>query len=209
MAREWSISAALAQYATRNNATGTDKTTSHAYGPLYDALFAPLENTATRVLELGVYSGASVLAFADYFRGAEVTGVDIALDRVRFGSTHPRIRYVHADVTDERALLGALGDGAGGGGREYDLILDDASHLPEDQAKAFSLLARLVSPRGLYVIEDIDGGCIGRLFPQLAAVAERHGMAARLFDLRAKTGQFDDVVFVASKAHIAWDAITP
>ena len=141
-----------------------------------------------------MYSGASVLAFADYFRNAQVTGVDTQLDRVKFGGAHPRVRYASADATSPPQLLEALGEED-----RFDLILDDASHAPDDQARTFEILAhRVASPDGLYVIEDIDGGAVHALVPRLGEIARRNGMHTTTFDLRAKRNQFDDIVFVAS-----------
>jgi predicted O-methyltransferase YrrM len=67
----------LQRYASAHCESGTDKTTSHSYGELYSELFAPIRTSAKRVLEIGVYSGASVAALADYFEGAEVEGIDL------------------------------------------------------------------------------------------------------------------------------------
>ena len=44
------LSEVLARHASAHNATGTDKTTSHAYGELYDAVLGPLRDRARRVL---------------------------------------------------------------------------------------------------------------------------------------------------------------
>jgi hypothetical protein len=64
--------AVLARHASRHNADGTGKTTlaRHAYGPLYSRLFEPYRDAAREVLEIGVCSGASVLAMAEFFREA-------------------------------------------------------------------------------------------------------------------------------------------
>jgi predicted O-methyltransferase YrrM len=189
------LSSALSQYATCDNATGTDKTTSHAYGPLYDALFAsPVRERVRRVLELGVYSGASVLAFADYFEDADVVGLDVDLARVVFGRRHPRVTYATADVTDASELTSALGGG------QFDVVIDDASHRPDDQIRSLELLAPRLAPGGIYVIEDVDGGSVEAFRPKVAAVADAHGLTVEWHDLRHVTGQFDDIVVVLRAA---------
>jgi 8-demethyl-8-alpha-L-rhamnosyltetracenomycin-C 2'-O-methyltransferase len=182
----------LASYASHHNSTGTDKTTSHAYGPLYGRLFAPMRERARRVLEVGVYSGASVLALADIFVNANVTGVDVTLSNVRFGSEHPRVRFVRVDGTDASAPR-QLGGG-------WDLVLDDASHRFEDQLATFRLFAPLLQPGGMYVIEDINGSDPGygafREQLQAAAHALCDGAGVEWHDLRDVKGQFDDIVAV-------------
>ena len=184
---------ALGRYATRNNATGTDKTTSHAYGELYTQLFEPYRTSAKRVLEIGVYSGASVLAFADFFEGAYIVGVDITLQNVKFGLEHPRIAYHEVDGTLP-AALDKLGLSV-----VYDIILDDASHQPDHQVASLDVFAPSLSSGGIYVIEDIDGARATELYGRLGAVAARHGLTMEWHDLRSVKGQFDDIVAVFKK----------
>jgi predicted O-methyltransferase YrrM len=184
---------ALGRYATRNNATGTDKTTSHSYGELYTRLFAPYRTSAKRVLEIGVYSGASVLAFADFFQGAFIDGIDVTLQNVTFGLGHPRIAYHEVDGTSPDALV-KLGSSV-----VYDVILDDASHQPDHQVASLDVFAPTLSAGGIYVIEDIDGAHAPDLYGRLGLVSARHGLTMEWHDLRSVKGQFDDVVAVFRK----------
>eukprot|EP00798_Chlamydomonas_sp_ICE-L_P023685 gene23685-9225_t len=107
--RPSTFEAVLDRYASRNNATGTDKTTSHAYGPLYSTLFGEMRDRGGErgthvktILEIGVFSGASVQAFADFFPTAAVVGLDITLDNVVFGRDDPRVTFVKGDGTNSR-----------------------------------------------------------------------------------------------------------
>jgi predicted O-methyltransferase YrrM len=180
------MSDALGKYARRNGLlAGTDKTTTHAYGPLYDALFGPYRERARRVLEIGVHTGASVLAFADFFVNATIDGVDIDYRDLKFGINHPRIAYYLLDGTspDTAAKLGG----------SYDVIVEDASHRPDHQVASLDAFAPRLSPGGVYVIEDI--GDVG-VRPRLEETAARHGLAMEWHDLRGVKGQFDDVVAV-------------
>jgi predicted O-methyltransferase YrrM len=180
------ISAALDKYAySKDCLTGTDKTTTHAYGPLYDVLFAPYRETARRVLEIGVQTGASVLAFADYFANADIDGIDIDFKPLKYGIGHPRITYYLLDGTSPAAAKKL--------GKQYDIIVEDASHLPEHQVVTLDLFAPSLSPGGVYVIEDIATEAVK---PRLAEVAARHGLVMEWHDTRHVKGQFDDIVAV-------------
>ncbi len=189
----------LARYASDNNDTGTDKTTSHAYGPLYSRLFEPYRESARAVLEIGVYSGASVLAMAEYFGGARATGVDITLERVKFGRFHPRVAFRQLDGTTPSAPAQLLGGHAGG---FWDVVLDDASHKPEDQVASFVIWGPHVAPGGIYVIEDIDGKHGDAVRSGLERAAAQLGGFDPLewHDLRSAKGQFDDVVAVLRRS---------
>ena len=195
-----SFETVLNKYAAAHNENGTDKTTSHAYGPLYSRLFEPYRDAARAVMEIGVYSGASVLAMADFFEGAEILGVDITLDNVKFGRFHPRVKYVQMDGTQADApanLLASSGRKAPEKGG-WDVILDDASHRPEDQVQAFRVWGPHVAPGGIFVIEDIDGRHADQVRAGLEKVASELGtfLPVEWYDLRGVKGQFDDIVAV-------------
>lgn len=179
----------LGRYEARDNAAGTDKACWHSYGPLYEQLLAPYRESARDVLEIGVYSGASVAAWADYFEDARVDGADIDLTRLKFGVDHPRIRYHLVDCTlpDAPERLG---------GKRYDVIVEDASHLPDHQVATADIFAPHIGPGGIYVLEDIAGQHAPRVRQGLEAVALKHGLQLEWHDLRHLNGVFDDIVAV-------------
>lgn len=184
---------ALRKYASDHNETGTDKTTSHAYGPLYSHLFDPMRevDAVDAVLEIGVYSGASAQAISEFFPDAAVVGVDVTLDRVKFGLDNPMITFVQGDGTDP-ALAKSLDT-------QFDIIIEDASHRADDQVAAVHAFGPYLSPGGLFVIEDISGQQdLAVLRERLETAAKEHGLETPIgwYDLRAVKGQFDDIVAV-------------
>jgi hypothetical protein len=83
----------------------------------------------------------------------------------------------------------------------FDIILDDASHLPDDQVATLEAFGGYLSDDGLFVIEDIDGKYQDTLQPRLEAAARRHGLdVIKWYDLRARSGRFDDIVATFSKS---------
>jgi predicted O-methyltransferase YrrM len=200
---------ALERYASRDNATGTDKTTSHSYGELYTTLFAPLRERARNILEIGVYSGASVLAMADYFTRAHVVGIDITLKRITFGLDHPRITYLLGNATQPTTATrasAAASAAASGATVAFDLILDDGSHQVEDQLVSLKIFApHLNVDGGKYVIEDIAGNGVDvdklrDTFAAAAAACEPPLSMTGWHDRRAIKQQFDDIVAVFERA---------
>lgn len=134
-------------------ATGTDKSSAHHnYAKIYDELFTPWRLGPVRMIELGVWEGASLLAWAEYFGDphAEIIGIDN--DLVRFLPVEDtRIIAIPCQL-DDMTQLSALVDGISG---TVDLVIDDASHLATQQRTSFDALWPLVAPGGLYVIEDL------------------------------------------------------
>ena len=201
-----SLTELFASRASVDNAFGTDKDTTHSYGALYEALFAPRRESARAVLELGVYSGASALVWAEYFTSAGVVGADITLSRLRFGADHPRIRFVQTDATVPAAIAATSAAAAElglspavGAATAYDVIVDDASHDPNHQVASAELFVPSLAPGGVYVIEDIAGDRADFVRSNLARIAGEHGLALAWHDLRDKKGRFDDIVAVMER----------
>ena len=196
-----SLTELFASRASVDNAFGTDKDTTHSYGALYEALFAPRRESARAVLELGVYSGASALVWAEYFARAGVVGADITLSRLRFGADHPRIRFVQTDATVPAAIAATSAAAAelGLAATAYDVIVDDASHDPNHQVASAELFVPSLAPGGVYVIEDIAGDRADFVRSNLARIAGEHGLALAWHDLRDKKGRFDDIVAVMER----------
>jgi hypothetical protein len=125
------------------------------YFPIYEKHFARFRGTSPRVLEIGIDHGGSLQLWKRYFgHGAEIIGVDIA-DAAMF--EEPQIKtYVE---NQRSALIADLGP--------FDIIIDDGSHIPEDQEITFGNLW----PRctGVYLIED----CHNK-YPALAAAPQVH-----------------------------------
>ena len=145
-----SFTDALEQHASTNNLLGTDKTTVHSYGDLYDEVFKPFQFKAQNVLELGVLSGSSILAMADYFVNARIYGADIRLDRLcKPVGANPRISVVQGDCTHPSILRHFEST-------KFDIILDDASHHLRDQCLSLRLFAPHLQDDGIYIIEDVE-----------------------------------------------------
>ena len=135
---------------------GSDKA-EHGYCPFYEDLLATRRPEPVRVLELGVggfdrpddptWGGASLRMWKDYFAHGTVWGLDI-LDKS--GVAEDRVTVVRGGQADADLLQRlSLQDGP------FDLIVDDASHLPSLTIASFEILFPLLAPGGVYVIEDV------------------------------------------------------
>jgi len=140
------------------NKCGTDKGTLdhrpdsgwqgwvHNYCDFYETMLDPLRLSARRVLEIGVWHGASLQMWAEYFPNAEVYGIDVDLSQVR-KDLGARIHVIEGNVMDRGLDIGAHGP--------FDLIVDDGSHVMEEQQTALARLFPSVRPGGWYILEDL------------------------------------------------------
>lgn len=121
-----------------------DKDTN-GYLPVYRSLAAYL-GPAARVVELGVYRGASLTLWQDLFPDTDtVVGVDNDPNAIWPIGT---VRVVCDQADDE--LVGLLLHISS----FFDLVVDDASHDGTKTMRSFELFWPLVRPGGFYVIED-------------------------------------------------------
>jgi hypothetical protein len=150
---------------------GTDKV-QHHYLVSYDAIFEPQRFEVRRVLEIGVFQGASVLMWRDYFTHAHIDGMDMFLkaafyrlhilparnfyEEVRRGKHGERVTAVQCNHSDAPAMERFVAAHP----RNYDVIIEDGSHMQRDQQLNMAQLLPLVRPGGIYVIEDLHTGLV-------------------------------------------------
>lgn len=140
----------LALVATNAAAYGTDKI-GHGYLPHYITIAQELTDnhpsTDLRILEVGVARAEGLALFRDLFPDAwMLAGVDFdTTTRNPYGpilhesQDHPKLAE---RITEETGCT------------HWDLIVDDASHLPHPSAMTYARLIETVRPGGIYVIED-------------------------------------------------------
>jgi SAM-dependent methyltransferase len=114
------------------------------YLDVYSRLFVPYEDKPVRILEIGVFNGGTLDVLAAYFKNAtEIIGVDIDPKCGELVFTDPHIRVVVADIKEAEI------DG------DFDVIIDDGSHICNDVIKTFAAYFPRLNCGGLYIIEDL------------------------------------------------------
>lgn len=158
---------------------GSDKTTVHTYGQFYDDLIADLQ--PRRVLEIGVFRGASIRAWRHLPDPVEVVGID--------RNPCPGIPVIRCTAPDFSPALEQLQ------GQQFDLIIDDGSHKAEHQIAAIQQLAPLIRAGGVFVVEDLQDdaatAAVQSAFPD--------DWTAIVQDWRRQSGRYDDVIVVGRK----------
>jgi hypothetical protein len=128
---------------------GTDKSSQHhGYADIYEQYLFKWQSRLVDLLELGiggydtVKGGASLKMWLDFFPCGLITGVDIH-DKSHL--KHDRLKIVQCSQDDEKKLK-ELG--------EFDIIIDDASHINSLTIKSFEILFPKLRSGGLYFVED-------------------------------------------------------
>lgn len=132
---------------------GSDKgSIKHRYTLIYDILLNRLLNGRDRkqvslhVAEAGIACGASLRMWANYLPASQITGYDIRPDCSGLCRDLPNVSIKIEDL----AASGRVSSGV-----QYDLFIDDASHIAEQIVAMFKNCWEWIRPGGFYVIEDL------------------------------------------------------
>lgn len=120
----------------------------HGFTPFYHAHLRGRRGKFRKVLEIGVFQGASLLMWRDYFPRAQVHGLDLRDP----GLLSSERVHVHLGDQSERAVLDRLVGNIGSG---FDLVVDDGGHTMAQQQVSLGQLFPHVRPGGFYVVEDL------------------------------------------------------
>ena len=124
----------------------------HHYLPVYESAFSAFRSRPVRMLEIGVARGGSLQMWRRYLHPeSEVVGIDIDPDTRRFDAPSERV-HVRVGSQDDISFLHRLVSEFG----QFDIILDDGSHLSSHMVRTFRyLFPNGLASGGVYVVEDI------------------------------------------------------
>tara|TARA_B100001121_G_scaffold164774_1_gene143928 strand:- start:331 stop:1161 length:831 start_codon:yes stop_codon:yes gene_type:complete len=122
----------------------------HGYSKFYLQELEKFKDSKINILEFGIHFGSSQAALSKYFSKANIIGVDKNPYFKKFYSK--KIRSLYCDVSDRNSLK-FLRDYLN---TELDVIIDDASHIPEHQLLTFIETFDLLKSKGIYVVEELD-----------------------------------------------------
>lgn len=134
-----------------------DKNWKHKYHVIYGERFLEVlsekdDTLTTRLLEIGIFKGASFEAYFQYFRhytdNFDLYGVDL-FDRISPEEiqilNHPKMDWMAGDSTKVKWKDDT----------KFDIIIDDGLHTPLAQAKTLDNFFPSLKSGGSYFIEDV------------------------------------------------------
>ncbi len=157
---------------------GTDKNgPNHSYGDAYERILTipdarsdlgdivrikypySIREEVKLMMEVGIADGSSLQAWAEVFPHALCVGMDIHHSDKAHGE---RIEFVLGDQRSKADCERAAA------GRMFDFIVEDATHILENNLLTLLFLWPFVKPGGLYVIEEFAN--VGALIPNIGAL---------------------------------------
>lgn len=128
--------------------TGTDKVSHHGYQFQYGRLIDFVKGIkGAGIFEIGLFQGASLKLWLEYFPDAFVYGMDIETEFVS-----ERAKILKGDQARVEDLVATIKSFS----HPIHLMIDDGSHDPRHQILSFSVLFQVLQPGGVYIIEDIE-----------------------------------------------------
>jgi predicted O-methyltransferase YrrM len=125
----------------------------HGYAEFYERHFSNLRDKKLNILEIGSYSGSSAAAFVKYFKNSNIYCLDINLTKFIYKSKN--IHPFGLDISNKRMIEKFLNKiGFFENIKNFDIIIDDGSHILSDQLKAIDYFFKYLNKDGYYVIED-------------------------------------------------------
>ena len=121
----------------------TDKV-KFGYTRIYDSYFSSIKKNVRKLLEIGIKEGRSLRMWKQYFEKANIYGLDIK------NCSNIEEDRIFTFIGNQNSIrdLKKFSD-------EYDIIVDDGSHLQKDILRSFNFLFNYVCPGGFYIIEDV------------------------------------------------------
>jgi hypothetical protein len=165
---------------------------NHPYLPIYENLFSKFKDSENNILEIGVYRGDSLNLWAEYFTNSKIYGIDPDTWQIDL-ELNPNVQVFkeNAYSLDTIKTISKLG--------KFQVIIDDGSHMKEDQKFVIDHYFDLLTDDGVMIIEDVTyhiskGIGIHQLvnrFPDKSRVIE--------IDLRSK-GNINSYLIICSKS---------
>jgi hypothetical protein len=171
-----SVDTIFAKYNTDKNNRG------HNYSRQYEDLFRKYREKPIVYLEIGIFEGESLKAMREVFKNARyIIGIDINPNCKKYEDLERNIFVEIGDATSEDFIKSVISKY-----QNFDIILDDGSHINKDVIKSFEMLFPYVSNEGLYIVEDTHtfrmSGYINNSYPNQISYFTKFIPALNTFD---------------------------
>jgi hypothetical protein len=160
-----------------------DYSNGHTYPVIYDHLFYTYKDKKINFLEIGLSVGGNIAICSEYFTDVNHYGIDIS-------------DYIQIDRSLFTFYLGSFNDPnivKLASERQYDIILEDASHDLNHQLETIKLYLPMLKSGGIMIIEDVqDVNYLNAIYDAIDITK----YFAYTVDLRFNKNRCDDLIVV-------------
>jgi hypothetical protein len=139
-------------YATENYNTPNGSGHRHPYTSVYNFLFSSVRYKKIKLCEIGILDNMSMVCWRNYFPNAELFGFEFNEQYLKLGKASglDNTTYDYINVLSETSINDCL-DKHG----KFDIIIDDSTHVFEDQIRFCNIAYKYLTEGGMLIIEDI------------------------------------------------------
>jgi hypothetical protein len=124
----------------------TDKYKNN-YSCFYKNIFSKYINKQNlNILEIGIARGSSLKTWDSLFNNANIYGIDLNKQCIDLCKDYDNIKIIIDNVNNSLEKLNNI---------NFDIIIDDGSHLPYDIISSFNIYFNKLNKDGVYIIEDL------------------------------------------------------
>ena len=125
----------------------TDKAYDHKFCDFYDEHLTHLRDKELKILEIGIFSGASLRMWSEYFKNSKIYGIDILAHPQCVLVNEGNIQSYLVDQGSEEQLLEFVEEHG-----PFDIIIDDGSHFTNHQLLSYKLFGDTTP---IFIWEDL------------------------------------------------------
>ena len=114
---------------------------------IYEKYFFDFKDKELNLLEIGIDKGDSLRIWRDYFTNAKICGLDIEKKEFKING----VEFFTGNQSDTSFLKSITNKY-----KNFDIIIDDGSHISKDVISSFNYLYPFLNDNGLYIIEDLQ-----------------------------------------------------
>jgi hypothetical protein len=125
----------------------------HAYTSIYNLLFSNIRYNNLKIGELGILENHSMLSWREFFPNATLYGYEWFDDRLNkaIADNIENCTYIKMDVTNPQSIE----EGLSNAGSDFDILMDDSTHIFDDQIKFINVAFKHLKAGGFLIVEDI------------------------------------------------------
>jgi hypothetical protein len=123
------------------------------YTGVYNILFSSLKYKKISLAEIGIEDNNSIKMWRKYFRKASIHGFEYDKVKIRKAKKHNlKKTYIHKmDVQNSKDIFNGFKKVK----TKFDIIIDDSTHIFEDQIRIIKNSYKFIKSGGILIIEDI------------------------------------------------------
>ena len=149
------------------------KIIAHGYAKIYEKYLKGNKEKNLNIIELGSFYGNASAAFYFYFKNSQIYSADINPDMYSYRSK--RLHNFFTDTSSRSSIeKNILKKNI-----QFDLIIEDASHMLKDQIISLFILFKNLKSGGFFIVEEIDfpekrqDMRVGQEFPDLKTILNK------------------------------------